>query len=85
MTGTKFSVDIDSSKIIDSSNYNENDMILCMSLSNYIYGYKEIKTKKDGSQEEKDVVVSYDKSFKNIISTKDPSLIDTNNFLEKKN
>ena len=53
-------------------------------LSNYIYGYKEIKTKKDGSQEEEDVVVSYDKSFKNIISTKDPSLIDTNNFLENK-
>lgn len=77
MTGTKFSIDIDSSKIIDSSDYNENDMILCMNLSNYIYGYKEIKTKKNGSQKKKDVVVSYDKSFKDIINHKDKDFFNT--------
>lgn len=77
MTGTKFSIDIDSSKIIDSSDYNENDMILCMNLSNYIYGYKEIKTKKNGFQKKKDVVVSYDKSFKDIINHKDKDFFNT--------
>lgn len=84
MTGTKFNINIDSNKIINSSNYNENDMISCMKLSNYIYGYKIITTKKDGSQEEEDVIASDDKKFKNIISTKDPSFIDENNFLENK-
>lgn len=77
MTGTKFNINIDSNKIINSSNYNENDMISCMKLSNYIYGYKIITTKKDGSQEEKDVVASDDKKFKGIINDKDKDFFNT--------
>lgn len=77
MTGTKFNINIDSNKIINSSNYNENDMISCMKLSNYIYGYKKITTKKDGSQEEKDVVASDDKKFKGIINDKDKDFFNT--------
>lgn len=71
MTGTKFNFNIDPSKIIDSSEYNENNMILCMKLSNYIYGYKEIKTNKNGKEKEKKVLISYDNSFKNIINSRD--------------
>ena len=77
MTGTKFNINIDSNKIINSSNYNENDMISCMKLSNYIYGYKKITTKKDGSQEEEDVVASDDKKFKGIINDKDKDFFNT--------
>ena len=82
MNGTKFSNKIDPNKVIELSNYNEDDVILSMKLSNYIYGYKETVTKKNGEKKEEDVVVSYDKSFINIIKHKDPNLIDENSFLE---
>lgn len=82
MNGTKFSNKIDPNKVIELSNYNEDDMILSMKLSNYIYGYKETVTKKNGKQEEKNVVISYDKSFVNIIKKTDTNFIDENNFLE---
>lgn len=63
MSGTKFTFNIDPNKTIDASKYNENDMILCMKLSNYIYGYKEIETNnKKGIEDE--IEITYDKTFR---------------------
>lgn len=53
MNGTKFSNKIDPNKVIELSNYNEDDVILSMKLSNYIYGYKETVTKKSGEKKRK--------------------------------
>lgn len=78
MSGTKFTFNIDPNKTIDASKYNENDMILCMKLSNYIYGYKEIETNnKKGTEDE--IEITYDKSFREAITKYDSTFFKSNN------
>jgi|GEM_PF-656714 len=79
MYGTRFQKPEGTISIADDNNYNNNDMLLCMHLSNDIYGYKSPYVDKNGKEKEEEFTVSYSESFKNILKDKEGNSFFTSN------